>query len=187
MYLEKFFIHSDQAVLVIIDVQERLAKAMEEEVLETTLGNILKLVEVCSVLRMPVVVTEQYPKGLGSTVEELKSLIPSYQPIEKISFDACLEPIFMEILKQLNRKKIILTGMETHICVYQTTLSLLHQGYEVFIVKDAVCSRKRENHTTGLQLCILAGAIPVDTETLVFQLLKKAGTEEFKKISKLFK
>lgn len=187
MHLERFFITSEQAVLVIIDVQERLAKAMEREVLETTLDNLLKLVEVCSVLQIPVVVTEQYPKGLGLTVEALRNLIPAYQPIEKITFDAYLEPSFTKVLDELNRKKIILTGMETHICVYQTALSLLQQGYEVFVVKDAVCSRKRENHTTGLQLCILAGATPVDTETLVFQLLKKAGTEEFKKISKLFK
>lgn len=187
MNLERFFITSDQAVLVIIDMQEKLAKAMEREVLDTTLGNLLKLVEVCAVLQIPVVVTEQYPKGLGLTVEELKNLVPNYQPIEKITFDACLEPGFAKVLNELNRRKIILTGMETHICIYQTTLSLLNQGYEVFVVKDAVCSRKRENHTTGLQLCILAGAIPVDTETLVFQLLRRAGTEEFKKISKLFK
>lgn len=188
MNIDRFFVSPDQAVFVIIDVQERLAKAMEEEVLKSSLKNISVLIEVCKVLNIPIVITEQYPKGLGLTLEEIRNLINTeYQPIEKITFDACMEPKFVELLDKLNRKKILLAGMETHICIYQTTLSLLDHGYEVFVIKDAVCSRKKENYITGIQLCILAGAIPVDTETLVFQLLKRAGTEEFKKISKFFK
>ncbi|QER41397.1 hydrolase [Thermodesulfobacterium sp. TA1] len=184
---EKYFIRPEEAVLVIVDVQEKLVKAMEEKVVSKVIKNISILIEVAKGLGIPIMITEQYPKGLGPTIEEIKTVLPEYTSIEKITFDCCGEQRFLESLEAFGRRKVILTGMETHICVYQTALSLLNKGYCVFLPKDAVCSRREENWKTGLQLSILAGALPVDTETITFQLLQRAGTEEFKKLSVYFK
>lgn len=184
---ERYFIRPEEAILIVVDVQEKLVRAMEEKIVSKIIKNIIILVEVAKVLEIPVILTEQYPKGLGQTIEDLKKVLPEYHPIEKITFDCCAEEKFLATLRSYGRNKVILTGMETHICIYQTALSLLSKGYFVFLPKDAVCSRKEENWKTGLQLSILAGALPVDTETITFQLLQKAGTEEFKKLSVYFK
>jgi len=132
-------------------------------------------------------VTEQYPKGLGRTVPELQSAIPEYKPIEKVAFNCCNEPAFLSEIKRTGRKKVIVTGMETHVCVLQTTVSLLKDGFIPHVVQDAVCSRTEENWKTGIEFMRDAGAVITCTETALFQLLKVAGTEEFKKISQRIK
>ena len=182
---EKFWLSKDDSLLLIIDVQERLARVMERK--EEVVKNISHLIEACKLLGVPIVITEQYPKGLGSTLEEIKSILPEYKPVEKLSFNCCSEEPFMEAIREKERKKIIITGMETHICVLQTTLGLLERSYHVHVVSDAVCSRKEENHNIGIEFMRDAGAVITSTETVLFQLLGRAGTPEFKAISQRIK
>ncbi|WP_038056377.1 isochorismatase family protein [Thermodesulfobacterium hydrogeniphilum] len=183
----KYFLKPEEVILVIIDIQEKLVKAMPEDIAKIVIQNNIILIELCKIYNIPILLTEQYPKGLGQTVEEIKRVLPEYEPIEKITFNSCLEPKFMEKLEKNNRKKVILTGIETHICVYQTALDLLNKDYIVYLPKDAVCSRKKQNWETGLMLVSLAGGVVADTETLIFQVLERAGTEEFKKMVKYIK
>jgi nicotinamidase-related amidase len=185
MAVDKFSLTKEDAVLLIIDIQERLAIVMKER--DRVVKNTQHLVELAKMTAMPVVVTEQYPKGLGRTVQELRSALPETAPIEKISFDCCGQSGFLEELKAHNKKTVIVAGMETHICVLQTTLGLLRAGVNVHLVEDAVCSRTEENWRTGIEFMRDAGAVVTCTETVLFQLLKVAGTEEFKKISQRIK
>lgn len=181
----KFFLDKTNAALVIIDIQDRLAAAMK--VKNEVTKNCLHLIELSKMLNIPIVVTEQYPKGLGRTLVEIKEQLPVYQPIEKLTFSCCEEPNFLNEIKKLDKMSIILTGMETHICVLQTCIGLLREGFNVHIVRDAVCSRAKENWKTGIEFMRDAGAAITCTETVLFQLLKVAGTEEFKAISKKIK
>jgi len=185
MGLDKFILNKEDAVLLIVDIQERLAIVMKDK--DKVVGNCQHLIELAKMINVPVMVTEQYPKGLGRTVPELQSVLPEYKPIEKISFDCCCQTTFMQELKEHNKKTVILTGMETHICVLQTCVGLLKAGVSVHVVEDAVCSRARENWKTGIEFMRDAGAVVTCTETALFQLLKVAGTEEFKKISQRIK
>lgn len=183
--MEKFFLDKSDTALVIIDIQDRLAAVMK--VKDEVIKNCLHLIELSKMLNIPIIVTEQYPKGLGYTVAEIKEQLPSYQPVEKLTFSCCEEPNFLNEIKKLNKRTIILTGMETHICVLQTCIGLLREGYHVHLVRDAVCSRSKENWKTGVEFMRDAGAVVTCTETVLFQLLKVAGTEEFKAISKRIK
>lgn len=183
--MDRFFLSKDNAALVITDIQDRLAAVMK--VREDVIKNCLHLIELAKMLNIPVVLTEQYPNGLGPTVNEIKEQLPVYQPIEKLTFSCCEEPNFLNEIKKLNKKSIILTGMETHICVLQTCIGLLKEGFHVHLVRDAVCSREKENWKTGVEFMRDSGAVVTCTETVLFQLLKVAGTEEFKAISKRIK
>ncbi len=186
--IEKYFIAPEEALLVITDIQEKLVKAMDEDIAKEVIKNNVILIETAKLFKIPIILTEQYPKGLGQTVKEIKEILPLYEPIEKISFSSFLEPDFeKELNKHNNRRKIILTGVETHVCVWQTFLDFIKREYTVFIPKDAVCSRRKIDWETGLDLIKTAGGIVTTTETIVFQLLKKAGTPEFKKILELVK
>lgn len=186
MSLEKFFISPENALLVIVDMQEKLAKAMKEEILEKTVKNIITFIELCKLYQIPIIFTEQYPKGLGKTLQDIKSPIND-EAIEKISFSSAGEEKFASKIRELNRQKIILTGMESHVCVWQTALDLLQRDYHVFVPSDAVCSRKKHDWKIGIELMKNAGAVITCTETLIFQLLKKAGTAEFKKMLEFIK
>jgi isochorismate hydrolase len=186
MNIEKFFINSEDALLVVVDFQEKLAKAMKEKILENTLKNTISLINLCKFYSIPIIITEQYPKGLGNTLKEIKEQIDK-EAIEKFYFSCVGEEKFLEDIKEQKRNKIILTGMETHVCVYQTALDLLVRSFNIFIPQDAVCSRKKEDWKVGLQLIKDAGAVITTTETLIFQILKKAGTPEFKKMLEFVK
>lgn len=183
--MDRFFLNKDNAILVIVDIQERLASVMADR--QKVTKNCLHLIEISKMLSIPIILTEQYPKGLGPTVSEIKEAVQPYAPVEKISFDCCMEPQFNEAIAPLNRKKIMVAGMETHICVLQTSLGLMEQGYDVHVVSDAVCSRSKDNHKAGIGLMRDAGAVVSCAETVLFQLLEKAGTEEFRAISKRIK
>jgi len=181
---DKYFLDRDQAVLVVVDVQEKLCKAMDAEWLEKLTGNIAILLETASELKLPAFATEQYVKGLGETLPVLKEKLTT-PASEKMSFSCCGDSAFMAALKQQKRKQVIVTGMETHVCVLQTVIELLDSGYSVHLVSDAVMSRKKENWQVGLEVAAAAGAVVTSTEAALFQLLKVAGTEEFKRLSKL--
>lgn len=185
MNLKNFFLHKHDAVLVIVDIQERLAAAMGER--QKVVVNCLHLINAATLLRIPVLITEQYPKGLGPTVSEIKDALETYHPIEKITFSCCGERKFLDELASVGERKIILSGMETHVCVLQTCIGLLKEGHSVHVVQDAVCSRKSDDYKTGIEYMRDAGAVITCTETILFQLLEKAGTEEFKIISKRIK
>lgn len=183
--MRKFSPDRGDAVLAIVDVQERLASAMSER--GKVIENCLHLIEAARLLGIPLVVTEQYPRGLGPTVEEIQGALPHHHRAEKLSFDCCREESFMDALSSLGRRTVLLTGMETHVCVLQTCLGLLDAGYGVHVVGDAVCSRRGDNHAAALELMRDAGAVITCTETVLFQLLERAGTPEFKAISKRIK
>lgn len=183
---DSFFLERDKAVLVVIDVQEKLCKAMDETVLQQLVKNSGILLEAAAELGIPVLITEQYVKGLGGTLPELKikaAAASSYH--EKMTFSSCGSSEFVAALKSTGRSQVIITGMETHVCVLQTVIELREAGMDVHIVKDAVMSRSKQNWKTAIEAMSLAGAVPTSTETVLFQLLKIAGTDEFKKLSKL--
>ena len=180
-----FFPDKNESVLLIVDIQERLAVTMKMR--DAVINNCLHLIELAKMQNIPILLTEQYPKGLGQTVSEIRDALSVYQPVEKLAFSCCGEPAFMNALKALNRKTVLLTGMETHVCILQTCVDLLEEGFNVHLVRDAVCSRTKENWKTGTEFMRDAGAIVTCTETVLFQLLKAAGTEEFKAISKRIK
>lgn len=182
-----------RAALLVIDVQARLCTAMHPERLRRARQNTITLVEGARILGLPIFVTEQYPKGIGPTVEDVVAALPAGQRIyEKLSFSCGGVPELMEALKALKasgRDQLLVAGMETHVCVFQTVRDLLlgRQVAGVFAVEDAMISRTEENHRIGLELMALAGATRTGTETVLFDLLGRAGTPEFKAVSKLIK
>ena len=184
---ERFFLSAEESVLVVIDVQERLCKAMNEEVLRNLTGNVGVLLESASELQVPVMVTEQYVKGLGPTLPELSEKLGAAPRYEKMAFSSCGCSEFVEQLRAGGRRQIVITGMETHVCVLQTVLELLDAGYLVQVVQDAVMSRSPQNRDTALEVMRQAGAVITSTESVLFQWLRVAGTDQFKKLSKLVK
>ncbi len=182
---ERYFLDRNSAVLVVIDVQEKLCLAMDEAVLKQLVKNCGILLDAAAELAVPVLVTEQYVKGLGATVPELQGKSATASRFEKMAFSCCGSSEFVDALKATGRTQVIITGMETHVCVLQTVIELLEAGLTVHIVADAVMSRTKKNWRTSLQSMTAAGAVPTSTESVLFQLLKVAGTEEFKKLSKL--
>lgn len=182
--MNRFTLFKEESLLLIIDVQERLVPAMKygKEVIQNT--NVL--ISAAHEMNIPIIVTEQYPKGLGQTVPEINDRLGKAIKFEKTSFTACIEEV-ATALEAEKRKKIIITGMETHVCVFQTVRDLIGLGYHVFVVSDGVSSRTEENNKSGLDLIKDMGAVVINTETVLFDLIKKSGTPEFKALSKLIK
>ncbi len=183
----KFLLDPAKAVLLVIDVQEKLCAAMDENALRQLTNNAGILLESAIELEIPVIFTEQYVKGLGNTLTELKSRVPAASCYEKLTFSCCGNDAFVKQLKESGRTQVIVCGMEAHVCVLQTVIELLGGGFDVHIVKDAMLSRSSDNKQTAVDAMVLAGAVPTCTEAVVFQLLKVAGTASFKKLSKLVK
>jgi nicotinamidase-related amidase len=178
----------NDAVLVVIDVQERLMPVIHERF--EVEKNLERLIRGAHVLGVPVIVTEQYVKGLGPTVEPLRNALEEtsgYRPIEKQCFSAQGCASFEAQLAALDRRQVLLSGVETHVCVYQTARDLLAVGRELWVVADAVSSRTPRNRDIGLQRMTSDGARLSSTEMALFELLGIAGTEEFRAISKLVK
>ncbi len=175
----------ENTALLIIDIQEKLLRVMyeKEQLIDTT----RKLIQGCCVLGVPVLLTEQYPRGLGRTVPEIKELIPEIIPIEKLSFSCCGDDGFLQSLKGMNRRQALITGIETHVCVYQTAAELVNAGYEVQVAADCVSSRTRENRDIALQKMRDAGVGITTMETALFELLKTAASDRFKEISQIVK
>lgn len=182
--MDKFALEREDSVLLIIDIQERLAPVMKYK--DQVINNSLILINAAKEMNFPVIATEQYPKGLGPTVPELRDLIGEDNIFSKNSFTAYTDEV-KQVLKSLGRKKVIITGMETHVCVFQTTRDLINDGYQVYLVSDGVASRTKDNFLNGLDLMKSLGAVITNTETVVFDLLKVSGTPEFKLISKMIK
>jgi len=175
----------ENAVLVVVDVQVKLSRAMHEK--EALISNTVKVVQGAKILGLPVIRTEQNPKGLGETVPEVAELLSDVPPVTKLSFSCWGEPNFMEQLSALKRKQALVLGIESHVCVYQTVADLLKAGYEVQVIADAVSSRTPENKAIGLERCKELGASITSAETALFELLKKAEGDRFKQMLKVVK
>lgn len=180
---KKYRLDAADTVLVIIDLQDKLMKAMDQR--EKVYKNTNLLLRLADIMDIPVIVTEQYPRGLGETVPEIKNNLKGYEYLDKMDFSAING--LMGILSTLDRQTILVTGSETHVCVFQTTRDLVENGCNVHVVKDAVCSRFEENYLNGLELMREAGAVITNTETVLFDLLKVAGSPAFKIMSPLLK
>jgi nicotinamidase-related amidase len=176
---------TDNTVVVAIDFQERLFPVMYEK--EKLLKNVLKLVKGSQTLNVPIILTEQYPKGLGPTLPEIKELLPDVTPIEKTCFSCCDDGDFTRALETTKRKQVLICGIEAHICVYQTAMALLRAGYEVQVVADCVSSRDPENKMVSLFKMGSGGAGPTTVETALFELLKVGRGDTFKEISNIVK
>lgn len=184
--LDKFKLDADKAVLVVIDIQERLVPAMPQKVYLRLRQTVEMLVSAAGLLGVPVVTTEQYPEGIGHTVAELAEVCEG-SVVEKVSFGCYGEPKFVAELRNIGRSQVIVTGMEAHVCVYQTVLGLLEDGYHVHLVRDAICSRGKNDYLAGVANSVQAGAVATTAETAMFQMLKQSTHEQFKAISKLVK
>lgn len=178
-----------EALLLIIDIQEKLCRVMNRDYLARICSNINLLTTLSQELSIPLLLTQQYPQGLGPTIEPVQKILEGkkVETLDKTTFGCCEDSQFLKKLKTFQRKKIILVGMETHVCVYLTALGLLKNGFYPFVVSDAVISRESFHYKNGLQLASQAGAVVTNTETLLFQLMVESGSKTFKKISSLLK
>jgi nicotinamidase-related amidase len=168
----------DRSALVIIDVQEKLFPHVHES--ERVLTRIDLLISAAKLMGIPMLLTEQYPKGLGATIGEIRKLLPAIQPFSKTDFSCAAASGFGEQLASLHRNQIILTGIEAHICVAQTALDLAHKGERVIVVADAVASRRAFDAHVALNRLQQSGLMLSTAEAVVFEWLRRAGTEEFK-------
>ena len=181
---------TSRAALLIVDVQERLSAAMPEAVLAEVERNIGILCEAARQFDIPMVVSEQYPRGLGKTIESVEQALAGsarLRRLEKLDFGVGAAPEFAPIWEDFGRDQWILTGMESHVCVYQTARQLLERGAAVHVPVDAVLSRRKTSWKVGMRLIERAGGILTSTEALVFDLMARAGTPEFKVLSKLMR
>jgi len=174
----------ENAVLVFIDVQGRLAELVDGA--DALFKNIRRLLEGMKALDVPVIVTEQIPAKLGPTRDEFQPFI-SKPPITKTSFSCCGEPAFLKSLGKAGRRHVILCGIETHVCVYQTAMHLLESGYEVYVVTDAVSSRDPANKALALRRMEADGVKLTGTEMVLFELLGDAKDPAFKSILQIVK
>ncbi len=181
---EKYWLDPTKAALLMIDIQEKLVPAMNKELCQPLLQNTGLLQQGFAVVGGPILATEQYPQGLGHTVSELKDGIKD-ACVAKVAFSCCGEPEFLAALEKSGITQVVVTGMETHVCVLQTVYDLLDRGYVVHLVRDAVASRFVSDYENALRLAEQAGAVITTTETALFQLIKVAKGDEFKAISKL--
>lgn len=184
---DRYRLAVDDTLLLVIDYQERLFAAMPEGVREQRAHQAGVAIQGARGLGLPVVVTEQYPKGLGPTIASLAGLLSGVTPREKMAFSCARDEGACAAIEDAGRKRVLVVGMETHICVYQTVLDLCAQGYLVHVLADTCLSRRKEAWRSGLALCDAAGAVVTNTETALFQLLGVAGTEQFKHISRLIR
>lgn len=175
----------DSAGLLIIDIQERINAVMKYR--EKVIENTVRLIKGSNILNVPIFITEQYRKGLGPTEQPILEALTQPGIIEKMSFSCCAVKPLMEQLRSNNVQQIVVCGIETHVCVLQTALDLLSEGFQVHLVRDAVSSRKKLDHKTAINRMHRAGIIVTTTESVLFELLEKAGTPEFKQISQLVK
>jgi len=175
----------ENTVLVVVDVQGKLSRLMHEK--EKLFENLRKIIDGAQILENPIILTEQNPEGLGRTIPEIADLLPDVQPVSKFSFSCYGEKGFVEKLEALKRKQVLIVGIESHVCVYQTAMDLLGAGYEVQVVADAVSSRTAENRELGLEKMKSEGAKLTGVEMALFELLRVAEGVKFKGILKVVK
>lgn len=178
-------ITSDHSIGLVIDFQEKLVPHMYES--QQIIINTGILIQGLKILEIPVIATQQYTKGLGSTVKNLSQYLSGIPKIEKLSFSCCGEPDFMNELRKHRKKFVIIAGIETHVCILQTAADLIESGYKPVVIKDCVSSRKYEDKETAISRIRDEGSIISSCESILFELCQIAGTDKFKAISKLVK
>lgn len=179
---------SGSSVLVVVDIQSRLTAAMSENAASAMTTTAQHLLKAAQMLDVPVLLTEQYPQGLGPTVAEIAENLPeSTQRFEKTGFSCCAAVGFDQALAASGRRQAILIGQETHVCVLQTALDLLHNGYRVYVVEDAVCSRQVGHKLHALQRMQQQGATIVSGESVMFEWLRDARHPSFKALAALLR
>lgn len=178
-------ITKENTVGLIVDVQERLFPVMLEK--EKLLNNCLTLVKGLNELQLPLVITQQYTKGLGETMPEIKESVPEFNFIEKRAFSCCDEPAVIERLKALDAKHIIICGIEAHVCVMQTAIDLKDAGLQPVVVMDCVSSRTQENIGWAKERFRFEDIMMTSYESILFELTRSSGAPEFRTISKLVK
>ena len=175
----------EDTALVIIDIQEKLFRVMHGK--EELSANVSRLIKGINTLDIPVVVTEQNPAGLGLTIHAISSLLPGMDPVTKFDFSCCKEEAFLKKLEELKRNHLLLIGIETHICIYQTAIDLSDMGYEVQVITDCVSSRTPANREAAITRLGFEGIMPSTTEMILFELLGTAKHDKFKEISSIIK
>lgn len=175
----------ETAVLVVIDFQDKLLNKISGA--EAISDRAVKLIQFAYALKLPILCTEQYPAGLGPTNAAVKAVLGDAPIIEKLSFGCLGEPKFLDALQSTGRNQLLITGIETHVCVMQTALAALEEGYDVFVVCDAVGSRFEGDYEAGLARMRRAGVQLVTAEMAIFETLRAAGTPEFKRVLPLVK
>lgn len=177
----------ERCALIVIDIQEKLLPPIFEK--ERLVRNAQLLIRLAGILKMPTLMSTQYSKGLGNTVPEIASMLPHVEPLEKMAFSCFGSDVFCSALKRVpgNRNTVLLCGMESHICVAQTALAALREGYLVHVAADAVSSRTELNWKIGLDRMRAAGAVISSTEMMIYEALRSSGTSEFKDMLKHLK
>ncbi|MGN7387476.1 hydrolase [Sporosarcina sp. SAFN-015] len=175
----------DQTVFVLVDVQGKLARIVHDS--EELIDNLRKLISCLRILNVPIIWLEQYPDGLGSTVEEVAEQLEGLTPIPKMTFSAYKTEAFRNALLTTQKSQILIAGIETHICVYQTAADLKESNYDVQIVEDAVSSRTLANKQLGLEKMEALGIFGTSVEMAIYELLESADAKEFKQILKIIK
>jgi nicotinamidase-related amidase len=175
---------ADNSQLLIIDVQNKLGSAMPSKVLNRVVLNTILLAGSAQLLKVPVLLTEQYPEGLGGTDNNVLAVLENHQRFEKTTFSATGAPGLIQALEKNAKNQIVLVGMEAHVCVLQTAISLQEQGHQVFVVEDAICSRRLENYQNALDRLRQAGIHVASAESVAFEWLGDANHEYFKDIQK---
>ena len=174
-----------RAVLVVVDIQEKFRDLIHG--MERVMANTERLIRFCQHLGIPIVATEHYPRGLGVTVPEIRNLCSPFAPIEKITFSCAGHGPFNKAITDLGRDQIILVGIETHVCIYQTAFDLLRQGKQVVVAVDAVSSCSAANREIGLQRMGEIGVQRHGAQMIMFEILGEAGTADFKLVAGLLK
>ena len=175
----------EKAVLVVVDVQGKLATLMYDK--DNFYDNVVRMIKGAQVLELPIIWNEQLPDKLGETVEPVKQALAGQKLFVKKSFSCCGNPEFMKALEATGRRQVILVGMESHVCVYQTARDLLNGGYEVYLAVDAVSSRSPENKETGIRSMTALGAKLTCVEMALFEMLVIAEGDRFKQCIKIVK
>jgi nicotinamidase-related amidase len=178
-------LNRENSVGVVIDIQEKLLPHMFNK--ETVLSNSVKVVNGLRIMNVPLLVTQQYTKGLGNTVEEIKNNLGDFSYFEKLTFSCYRDESFIKELDRSGKRNIIIAGIESHVCVLQTALDLLYNNFNPIIVTDAIGSRNENDMKIALWRMRDAGCIMTTTESMLFELCARAGTNEFKEIAKLIK
>ena len=181
--LERFT--ADRCVLVVVDLQEKFRDLIHG--MDQVVDGSSRLIRFCQALDIPILVTEHYPRGLGVTLSEIRRLFQPFSCIEKIHFSCGGNPEFNEAVKKLGRDQIILCGIETHVCIYQTAFDLAGDGHQVAVAVDAVSSCSPSDREIGLKRMSEIGIQSMGVQMLMFEILKKAGTEQFKKVAPIIK
>jgi nicotinamidase-related amidase len=175
-------LQADQCALIVVDIQEKLLPPIFQK--DQLIRNSQLLIRLADILKIPTIMTTQYAKGLGSAVPEIASLLPETQAIDKQMFSCFASDVFCSMLKRVpgNRNTVLLCGMESHICIMQTALGALHEGYLVHVASDAVSSRTEWNWRIGLERMRAAGAVISSTEMMIYELLRSSGAPAFKQM-----